>query len=265
MDRNDQIAASAKRAAKLKVEATRREASAAMSKAAQRGVLRSSFHVQSIELVYVQGYRDACTAAAVQIAEIEGENAPQHAARLGEILQDVQTDLLGAFRKHASPGQSGDHMEKFVSIRRRHLQETLDEILAGTVADLDLGTAGGTNVRKQKSPVSIDNRGGSGQFVLNSPNTSQSVGRDQIVSRASIDAAAIKELLCQIRAEVGSAQVAVEARDEIEDAVVNLEREVASPTPDKNRTHRLLRALGTRLEQFGISIAASLVAAVCLR
>jgi hypothetical protein len=54
-------------------------------------------------------------------------------------------------------------------------------------------------------------------------------------------------------------EIAPDAKAEIEDALVNSDREIASPASDFNRTFRLLRALGTRLEQFGIGVAASLV------
>jgi hypothetical protein len=82
MDRNDKIAASARRAANLKVEATRCKAQAAMFDAAQRNILRSSINVQNVERACVAGYHEMCEAAAVAIAEIEGADAPQHASRI---------------------------------------------------------------------------------------------------------------------------------------------------------------------------------------
>jgi hypothetical protein len=260
MDRNERIAASVRRAAKLKVEATRRDAQTAMYDAARRGILHSSMHVENVERTCVAGYREICQAAAVVIAEIEGADAPQHAARLDEILREAQADLLEIFHQHASPGRSGGHMKQFVDTRRPYLREVLDQSLQGTVADLELGIAGGVNVMKQKSGVSIDNRGGSAQVIVDSPNASQTVGRDQM-SSGSIDPAAIMELLREVRDEVAKVEVAPDARDEIQDAIVNAEREVASPTPDSSRTLRLLWALSTRLEQFGIGVAASLLAA----
>jgi hypothetical protein len=138
VDRNEKIAASARRVAKLEVEATRREAGAAMSEAARRGVLHSSGNVHNIEQTCISGYRQVSKAAAVLIAEIEGEDAPQHAARLDEILQESQADLLEIFQYHASPGSSGGYMKQFVKSRRPHFQQALDEILQGTVADLEL-------------------------------------------------------------------------------------------------------------------------------
>ena len=96
-------------------------------------------------------------------------------------------------------------------------------------------------------------------FIFDSPNPSQIVGRNR-ASSGSIDPAALMDLFRQVREEVAKVEVVPEAVAEIEDAVVNAEREIASPAPNSNRTFRLLRALGTRLEQFGISVASNLVA-----
>jgi hypothetical protein len=260
MDRNDKIAASARRAANLKVEATRCKAQAAMFDAARRNILRSSINVQNVERACVAGYHEMCEAAAVAITEIEGAEAPQHASRLDEILRALQADVLEIFHQHASPGRSGGYMKQYVDARRPRLREALDQILMGTVADFELGIAGGANVNKQKSGVSIDNRGGSAQVIIDSPNASQTVGRDQ-TSSVGIDPPAVVKLLQEVRDEVAKVEVAPDARDEIEDAIVNAEREVASQTPDSDRTFRLLRALGMRLEQFGIGVAAGLLAA----
>jgi hypothetical protein len=255
MDRSEKIAAAAQRAAKFKVEATHRAAQAAMHEAARRGILQSSMHVMNVERVCVDGYREMCNAAALTIAEIEGEDAPQHAARLREILREAQAELLSISRRPVSGGA----MKNFIDGRRPHIQAAFDEILEGTVADLELGIAGGVNVRKQKTGVSIDNRGGSGQFLFDSPNASQAVGRDQVAG-GSIDLATLIDILRRVREEVGTAEIAPDARNEIEDAIVNAEREIMLPSPDPSRTRRLFRALCARLEQFGISVAGSVVA-----
>jgi hypothetical protein len=260
MGRKDGITASARRAAKLKVEAVRDEAEAAVFRAARRGILSSSAHVERVERLCVVGYCEACKAAAVQIAEIEGADAPQQAANLGEILRGLEADVLGIFQHHASPGQSSGPIKHLVDTCKGRLQEALAEISQGAVADLELGTAGGVNVEKQKSGVSIDARGGAAQVIVDSPNVSQIVGRDQ-VSGGSNDPAALKSLLCRVRQELLKVKISPDAKVDIEDAIVNTEQEMALPTSDPSRVLRLLRTLGTRLEQFGISVAANLVSA----
>jgi hypothetical protein len=255
MDRNEKVAAAALRAARLKAKETRQAAQAVVADLNRRNLLPSSICVENVARACESGYREICHAAAVVVAEIEGEHAPRHAMRLTETLRELQAEVLGIYQEHAS--KSG--MKPRVDSRRVDLQKTLDEILKGTVADLELGIAGGVNVRKQKSSVSIDNRGGSGQFIFDSPNASQIVGRDQ-VSSGSIHPPALMELLRQIREDVAKLEVAPEAKAEIDDALISAEREIASPTSDSHRTLRLLRALGTRLEQVGIGVAATLVA-----
>jgi hypothetical protein len=255
MNLDDKVVAAALRAAKLKVEATRQAARAAVADLNRRNMLRSSMCVENVAQACEFGYREICHATAVVVAEIEGEYALRHTTQLTGALRELQAQVLGIYQQHASA--SG--MKQLVDSRQVDLQRALDETLKGVVADLELGIAGGVNVRKQKSGVSIDNRGGSGQFIFDSPNASQVVGRDQ-ASNGSVDSAALIDLLRQIREEVAKVEVVPEARAEIEDALVNAEREIASPTPDANRTLRLVRALGTRLEQFGISVASSLVA-----
>jgi hypothetical protein len=138
------------------------------------------------------------------------------------------------------------------------LRNVTEGVQKGVLADLEVGIAGGVNVKKQKSGVSIDNRGGGGQFILDSPNASQFVGRDQSTS-TGIDTTALMQLLRQVREVLAKVEVTPDSRAEIEDALVNAEREITSPMPDPSRAIRLLRALGTRLEQFGIGVAASLV------
>ena len=211
--------------------------------------------IENVAQACKSGYREICSAAAVIVAEIEVERGPGHATSLTDALRELQAQVLAIYQQYAS--KSG--MKPRVEGRRVDLQKALDEILQGAVADLELGRAGGGTPKRQKSGVSIDDRGGSGQLIVDSPNALSIVGCDQ-ASSGSIDPAALMDLFRQVRAEVAKVEVVPEARDEIEDAVVNAEREIASPTPDAKRTFRLLRALGTRLEQFGISIAASLVA-----
>lgn len=188
MDRDEKIAAAARRAAKLEVEATRRAAQAAVAE------VSSSMCVENVAQMCESGYRKISHAAANVVAEIEGEDAPQHTGRLDEILREFQAQVLGIYQQHAS--RSG--IKQRVENRRADVQRVLDEILKETVADLELGIAGGVNVRKRKSGVSIDNRGGSGQFIFDSPNALQVVGRDQ-ASSGSIDRAALRDLLGQVR------------------------------------------------------------------
>ena len=195
MDRDEKIAAAARRAAKLEVEATRRAAAqAAVAEVNRRGLLSSSMCVENVAQMCESGYRKISHAAANVVAEIEGEDAPQHTGRLDEILREFQAQVLGIYQQHAS--RSG--IKQRVENRRADVQRVLDEILKETVADLELGIAGGVNVRKRKSGVSIDNRGGSGQFIFDSPNALQVVGRDQ-ASSGSIDRAALRDLLGQVR------------------------------------------------------------------
>jgi hypothetical protein len=255
MDRADKVVAAALRAAKLKVEAARRAAQAVVADLNRRNVLRSSMCVENAAEACEAGYHEICHAAAIVVAEIEGEHAPRHAANLTGALRELQAQVLEIYQQHASP--SG--MKPLVDRRQVNLQRALDETLKGVVADLELGIVGGVHVRKQKSGVSIDNRGGSGQFIFDSPNASQVVGRDQ-GSKVSIDPDSLMDLLRNVREEIAKLEAPPEATAEIKDALVNAEREIASPTPDANRMFRLLRALGTRLEQFGMNVASSLVA-----
>ena len=249
------VAAAALRAAKPKVDATRQAAQAVVADLNRRNFLRSSVCIENVAQACEFGYREICFAAAVIVAEIEVERGPRHATSLTEALRELQTQVLAIYQQYAS--KSG--MKPRVDARRVDLQKALDEILKGAVADLEFGMAGGVTPKRQKSGVSIDDRGGSGQFIFDRPNPSQLVGCDR-ASSGSIDPAALMDLFRQVREEVAKVEVVPEAGAEIEDAVVNAEREMASPTPDSKRTFRLLRALGTRLEQFGIGVASSLVA-----
>jgi hypothetical protein len=49
-------------------------------------------------------------------------------------------------------------------------------------------------------------------------------------------------------------------KDEIEDAIVNAEREIQSSSPSSGRVGRLLMALVTKAEQLGIGVVSSLLA-----
>ena len=256
MDRNERIVAAARRVAKLQVDATRLAAQAAMAEVNRRNLLNSSICVENVARTCETGYREICRTSAIAVAEIEGELAPHHAVRLGEILREYQAQVLGIYQQRAS--RSG--IKQRVDTRRADLQKVLDEILKGTIDDFEIGIAGGVNVKKQKAVVSIDNRGGTGQFAVYSPHASQAVGYDQM-SSGTIDLAALLDLLRQIRDEVAERGVASDTRVKIEDAILNVEREAQLPAPDRNRVFRLLRAVGTRAEQFGISIAANLVTA----
>lgn len=255
MDRDEQIAASIRRVTKLKTEAIGRESVMVVSRAVAAGGSRSSRLVLGVEEVCAAGYRAMSTAAAVQIAEIEGEDTPKHADRLGEVLREAQAGVMSVFNDRAGSAGYPDILAK----RREALQQTMGETLQGTVDDLRLGIAGGVNVKKQKAGVSIDNRGGSGQFIVDSAGASQTIGRDQTTT-SGIDVAELTSLLGQVRDAVGKADLSTEARDNSEDAIVSVEREISEPVPNVGRVRRLLGAVGTIARDTGVNIAAALIA-----
>jgi hypothetical protein len=121
---------------------------------------------------------------------------------------------------------------------------------------LELGIAGGRSVasRKPTSDISIE---GAGQVMVNSPGGKQTVSGDLLV-KSGIDAKDLLTALSGLRGELTG--LAEADREKVEDAIVNVEREVASVEPSPSRIKRMVGGLVDVSGKVGISTAGGFLA-----
>jgi hypothetical protein len=121
----------------------------------------------------------------------------------------------------------------------------------GLIADLSLGLSEG--VTMAKPTVSIDNRGGAAAVMVGDGNSQKIEGG--IKASAGIDAAELQHVLAMARDEVARASLAIEHREEIEDAIVSTEREAQQDEPNPGRVKRLLNTAVRTLKERGVPMA----------
>jgi len=256
MSRDDDIAASTRNVVEQRLSELHDGIQRVTFEAARAGRYDSSAHVLSVKRTCVDAYREICRSAAVHVAEIEGEDTSRHAHTVSQILSSIQPEIIEAFG-FQSQGRSSDSLMQLASAQRAELQTALDAEVEHTARDLTLGVAGGVNVKKRQQ-IAIDNRGGAGQFAINSSGVTQAIGRDQI---ASTDLAGVAAFLRELRENIAAADIPVEAREALEDSLVSIEREAGSEAPNPSRLKRMFVAAGGTAKDLGVSVVAEAIAA----
>ena len=204
------------------------------------------------------GYRGMCVAAVSRVAEIAGEDSVRYAESVGRILKEMQPRIIELFGWNSRLSRASESMKSVAAEQRAKLQAEMDAEVDQMMRDLGLGIAGGVSM-KTRPHIHIDNRGGSGQFVVNSPNSLQAGGRDQIAT--TIDFSSLAQVLTDVRQQVAQAEIPSDDRDAIEDAIVAVEREVAQNQPDQGRIKRLVLGVGKLVRDVGVSVAAQAITA----
>lgn len=70
-----------------------------------------------------------------------------------------------------------------------------------------------------------------------------------------IDPSSLKEILFLARQEIERSTLAVEHKEEFEDAIIVTEREAAQTVPDQGRIGRLVKTIGKKAAEFGLPLA----------
>jgi hypothetical protein len=258
MSRDDDIIASVRNAVEQRFPALNDAIQKFQAGAAGRGVYLSSMTVGGTHRLCIDGYREMCVAAAAHLAEIEGEDAPRHADSIGRILKDMQPRIIELFGWDEQGARSSGSLLGMAAKLRGELQAEMSAEVENTIRDLRLGVAGGVNVKKRQQ-FYIDNRGGAGQFVVNSPASTQSIGQDQ--TAVTNEFSPLLQVLADVRQQVAQAQLSADDKDAIEDAVVAVERELDQPQSDQSRLKRLVLGLGKLLRDVIVPVASQAVAA----
>jgi hypothetical protein len=258
MSRDEDITASIKNAVEQQWPAVNDSVQKFRSELAGLGAYESSRGILGIHRRCIEGYRLMCATAATHVAEIEGEDSKRHAEAIGAILKDIQPRITELFGWNAQASRSNGSLMTMASQQRSALQTEMDAEVEHIVRDLRLGMAGGMNVKKRQQ-FYFDNRGGAGQFAVNSPGAMQAVGRDQIAGVT--DFASLTQLMREVRQQVADAGISPDDREVVEDAVVAVEREIEQPQPDQGRVKRLVLGVGKAVRDVGVSVTAQAIAA----
>jgi hypothetical protein len=225
------------------------------SHAAANGRLNSGGHLINTRRIVTKNFKETCAAASIRIAEICGADAISYSDKLGEFLATLVPSAIETYTP--APGRGDPNMLQLATKQSIELTKDLTDIAAATADDLSLGIANGVNVAKQKAGINIYNRGEAAQFAINSPQTHQELAWDQSVTTNTLTQ--IMEALREVQAIVKEAPLSTDDTEQINDAILIIEREVETPTPNPGRTKRFLSALGKKLESVGIEVAAEVI------
>jgi len=258
MSRDDDIIASVRNAVEQRFRALNDAIEKFRGEMLGRGVYQSSMTLLGMHRRCIDGYREMCTAAAAHIAEIEGEDASRHADSIGQILKDMQPRVIELFGLTERGSRSSGLSLSMAAKERTKLQAEMNAEVEHTMRDLRLGIAGGMNVKKRQQ-LYINNRGGAGQFAVNSPGSTQSIGRDQIATTNEFSS--LVQVLTDVRQQVAQAELSSDDRNAIEDAVTAVEREIVQPQPDQSRVKRLVLGVGKLIRDVGVSVAGQAITA----
>lgn len=246
------IIQSANRAARNVLTKLGERVEKAILEASRQGALSGSMSMFHIAKICKAGYREACEAASVRIAEALGSTSVQLADDLDNALGDLQDTAIEIYpfktwQRHG--GSFEDLGKKILSELEAKWLEEKNHV----VEDLRIGIAGGVNVKKQHN-VSIDNRGGAAQIAVDSAGTVQSV-QGNLTGQFGIDLSEVSSLLSEVRKALENTNLTEEARVELDDAIVVVEREIEQPQLDEGRLKRFL----TRIAAKGGALAAPVV------
>ncbi len=257
LDRRDVIA-SAKRVAEAVYRSLPPKLSAATSKSIKAGMLQSGAHIREIRAIIESEFANLCKAASIKIAEICGKETPRYFEFVDELLRTFIEPFLDQFEQSAWPGLSRAANEDMAREQRILLESELSDLVFGTSEDLRLGIADGKRAESREQVIMIDNRGGAGQIAVNSPGAVQTIGGNQSVSVEHISK--LINLIEIVRKEIIPASLEVETRDQLEDLIVSVEREIKSPAPQLGRLKRTLTSLSALLKEVGVATASTLIA-----
>ena len=205
--------------------------------------------------ICTEGFR-RCTAAVVMVAKVVGEDARYGNALRGALLVH-QSAADRVFADQASPGRP-DPVGPTTKVRI-DLRAELDRILDGILDDLKVGLAGGEHVRtiQGSAAVSVDMRGATGQVMVHSPGATPRVDGDLI--SLGVDVKSLVELLSELRVAVAASTDTAVDKEQVTDAIVNAEREVSAPTPDKSRLKRMVQAVADAAGKISIGASGNFV------
>lgn len=224
---------------------------------AKAGLHNSGGELYRLVKALENGYGGMCEAAATQLREIKGENALHYSLVLDKAMCSALQTIFNVFDQQIARRFSGP-MEKNT---RFPMQLKLEEIKSGVLEDLALGIIGGKNVKKPASG-DIFNIHGKDINVVN---------RSEAVSQASsgiasvecgLDLNDVRQLVQELRESASTLEA--DNRETLEDAVVNVEREIKQPEPDQGRLRRLARQALRVARDLGIGVASNAVAAQIL-
>lgn len=252
----EQVVQAADRAATRSFAGLEKKTEQLILQSSRRGGLASSSHIRQERELCVEGYRDLCEAALNVVAEIEHEEAPLYLQAVRRVLLIHQHLVDRLFQHCAAPGQHSSLVGDGVQGELPAFRQALESTLEGLLADLEVGIVSGRSVasRKPSTGVSIDH---AGQVMMNSPGGQQSVSGDLLVA-SGLDVKDLLSTLSALRGEI--AKLPFADREAVEDAVVNVERELAAATPQPSRVRRLVGTVvdvGTRV---GIGMAGGFLA-----
>jgi hypothetical protein len=198
-----------------------------------------------------QHHRDACTAAAVRIAQIEGKAATDYADQLRERLRPLQAEGVQAYDDtQPGAGFSGNPRDPRW---RAQLELDLTNQANDVATDLGLGVTGGVSVANQKD-INITSYGDT-NIAVDSPHARQSMNLTQTNTTTGLDAEAVRDLLTLYRDVLDRAPITIAQRADIDDDLRSIEDESNKPEPDQDRLKRLLTRAGTKLRGYGVQLA----------
>ncbi|QOF73170.1 hypothetical protein IG197_09005 [Aminobacter sp. SR38] len=194
-------------------------------------------------------YSSACQDACGVIVRLAGQSSYDYADALDQALAVMAGEACekfpvsgGAFHRRDASWLSRDVAELRLALQADRM---------GLIADLSLGLSEG--VTMAKPTVSIDNRGGAAAVMVGDGNSQKIEGG--IKASAGIDVAELQHVLAMARDEVARASLAIEHREEIEDAIVSTEREAQQDQPNPGRVKRLLNTAVRTLKERGVPMA----------
>jgi hypothetical protein len=250
----EEVARSASKAASRAFQGLEKSVAEVHRSAAIAGRANSTRFLVLVAEACKENFSNVCEAAAVRIAEIEGEAASGYADSLTEILGPLADRVVEVYKRAAGRMFANS---KFAQETEQELKEFLTGEIEDVRGDLKLGIAGGLNVKKQQS-LSIDIKGGANQLAVNSPGSNQTVGGNMVGS-AGLDSKALVDVLELIRREVEASPLTIEHKEEIEDAVVLAEGEAKSDQPNEGRIKRALSTIAKKGGEVGLKIGGELV------
>lgn len=246
---NQAVVLAAKRAADRRLRKIEEEMLASARRHSAANNYNSDGMVRSMQKLCVDGFREICTVISRTVAEVEGDAATIYEPEVRKLFSAFQLEAFKIFDSYLG-NTLARHGTGGTASAMSGVRDELDVVLEGELADFGLGIVDGVSLRNIKG-LQVDVSGSNNAVIIGSSNSSQNVA-------VGLSAGDLLEILADLRK--ASRSLAPEIRVELDDAILNAERELSSSDPDKSRLGRMLNAVLRVGRDVGVGAAGGILA-----
>jgi len=223
-----------------------------IAEAARHGMTRSSRAVVNVRTACASGMTRICEKIAALALKYTDHDTAESIRLIEPALKSAHPKIMELFHSRGRQTGVGGPDDPFHVTQRSELERELNDTITHVLDRvecglLDMGAVPQSSVTVTDSPGVV--------IGSNNQNATQ-VGNDNVLNQTSgIDVAGIIAALAQFKSVCDGEDLSEEAREEIGDAVINIEREIESQERNAGRVQRLALKLKELASDTAVGVA----------